>query len=446
MLHLKTFGGLSVDIDGTPVTGAGQQRKTLALLALLAAAGHRGLSRDKLIATLWPETDAEHGRGLLKQACYALRRDLHARELFLGSIQLHLNPAVISSDVASFTAALEEHELARAVSCHTAPFLDGFYLNGGGEFETWAEAERARMAGQYRAALEVLSAEAAGRGEHRVAVDWWRRLLELDPLSTHSALGLMYALENAGERAEALRYGQAHGELVRSELGVDPPPELSEWIERHRHVAGSGIPVIGVGSPNAPPAPSLAPSDRLTSPDRAAKDLSHPGAAAPRRSLVAVRRWGAVVGLTALVAVGVLLSGTRPAEPTDPNLLAIAPFEVLDPSLQIWHEGLVDVLSRNLDGAGPLRTLPQTVGLKRWHGRADRVSAESFGHRTGAGLVVFGSVSRTRDTVSLRATVLDVARQRAEADLEVRGDTADIGDLADSLGVRILRALGPEIP
>src|SRR5688572_10359298 len=123
MLHLKTFGGLSVDIDGTPATGAAQQRKTLGLLALLAAAGHRGLSRDKLIASLWPETDADHGRGLLKQACYALRRDLHARDLFLGSIQLRLNRAVIASDVDAFASALDEKDPTRAVSCYTAPFL-----------------------------------------------------------------------------------------------------------------------------------------------------------------------------------------------------------------------------------------------------------------------------------------------------------------------------------
>ena len=197
MLHLKTFGGLSVDIDGTPATGAAQQRKTLALLALLGGSGESGLSRDKLIASLWPETDAEHGRGLLKQACYALRRDLHAPELFLGSIQLRLNPAVISSDLASFRSALAEHDPTRAVTCYTAPFLDGFYLNGGGEFETWAESERARLASQCRAALEALSAEATGRREHRVAAGWWRRLLELDPLSSHAALGLMTALDNA---------------------------------------------------------------------------------------------------------------------------------------------------------------------------------------------------------------------------------------------------------
>ncbi len=241
MLQLKTFGGLSVEIEGIPGTGAAQQRKTLALLALLAASGHRGLSRDKLIASLWPETDAEHGRGLLKQACYALRRDLHAPDLFLGSIQLRLNPAVISSDVESFGCAVEENDPGGVVSSYTAPFLDGFYLNGGGEFETWAETERARLASQCRAALEVLAAEATGRGEHRVAAAWWRRVLELDPLSSHAALSLMTALDAAGERAEALRCGQAYGELARSELGADPTPELSEWIEQHRHLTSIAV-------------------------------------------------------------------------------------------------------------------------------------------------------------------------------------------------------------
>jgi DNA-binding SARP family transcriptional activator/Tfp pilus assembly protein PilF len=241
MLHLKTFGGVSVEIDGIPATGAAQQRKTLALLALLGASGHRGLSRDKLIASLWPETDAEHGRGLLKQACYALRRDLHSRDLFLGSIQLRLNPAVISSDVGSYACALEENDPARAVSFYTAPFLDGFYLNGGGEFEDWVETERVRLAAQCRAALEALSAEATRRGEHRLAVNWARRLLELDPLSCHAALSLMTALDQAGERAEALRCGEAYGVLLRSELGADPSPELAEWIEQHRQLTSIAV-------------------------------------------------------------------------------------------------------------------------------------------------------------------------------------------------------------
>jgi len=55
MLHLKTFGGLSVEGDGSPGSGAAQQRKTLALLALVAASGHHGIGRDKLMAYLWPD-------------------------------------------------------------------------------------------------------------------------------------------------------------------------------------------------------------------------------------------------------------------------------------------------------------------------------------------------------------------------------------------------------
>ena len=217
---------------------------------------------------------------------------------------------------------------------------------------------------------------------------------------------------------------------------------------------GGSAPHIRVVREGVPPAVehaieralAKAPADRFTTAGEFAKALSEPEAAAPRRSLIALRRWGAAVGLGVLAAAGIFLSRSRTDLPTDPNLIAIAPFDVLDPSLQIWHEGLVDILSRNLDGAGPLRTVAQSVGLKRWQGRADRVSAESFGHRTGAGLVVFGSVRKARDTVSLRATVMDLAQKRVEPDLEVRGDTAAMGDLVDSLGVRILQVLGRNRP
>jgi serine/threonine-protein kinase len=131
----------------------------------------------------------------------------------------------------------------------------------------------------------------------------------------------------------------------------------------------------------------------------------------------------------------------------DPDLLAVAPFDVLEGSLQLWHEGLVDILSRDLNGAGPIRTVPQTVSLRYWSGRADRSSAASLGQRTGAGLVVFGTlVPKGADSVTLRASVLDRSGGRAEADLEVVGAALRLGELADSLGLRILQALGRSRP
>src|SRR3989454_6323247 len=163
MLHLKTFGGLSVAVDGSPVTGAAVQRKTLALLALLATT-KQGVSRDKLIASLWPESDAAHGRNLLKQACYALRRDLHAPDLLLGATELRLNPAVISSDVRLFDEALERGDHAAAVALYGGPVPYGFFLGGAEGVERWVESERTRLAKRVVRALQALAREASAAG------------------------------------------------------------------------------------------------------------------------------------------------------------------------------------------------------------------------------------------------------------------------------------------
>jgi serine/threonine-protein kinase len=93
---------------------------------------------------------------------------------------------------------------------------------------------------------------------------------------------------------------------------------------------------------------------------------------------------------------------------------------VLDPKLVLWGEGLVDLLSRNLDGAGPLHTVAPTVVVRRWGGRADPESAAELGRRTGAGLALYGSLlSAGRDSVRVRATLFDVARGRAVDEWEL---------------------------
>src|SRR5438874_667111 len=241
MLHLKTFGGLSVSVDDAPGVGAAQQRKTLALLALLAAAGKSGLGRDKLVAYLWPEADAEHARGLLKQACYALRRDLHQPDLLLGTIQLALSPAIIASDVQAFEDALERRDDAAAAELYAGPFLDGFYLSGAEEFERWLEAERGRLRQRAAAALERLATDAAAAGKHIDAAAWWRRLVALDPLNSRVALGLMQALATAGDRAGALQAARVHETLLRQELGVALDPAIVTLTERLRAESGSSL-------------------------------------------------------------------------------------------------------------------------------------------------------------------------------------------------------------
>src|SRR2546430_11075924 len=113
MYELRTFGGRSLEANGAPCTGAAAQRKTLALLALLAC-HPRGLSRDKLIAYLWPETDAPHGRSLLRQGGHALPRQLRGARSGLRPTQLRFTPAALTSDGQRCEKALRGGEYERA--------------------------------------------------------------------------------------------------------------------------------------------------------------------------------------------------------------------------------------------------------------------------------------------------------------------------------------------
>ena len=159
----------------------------------------------------------------------------------------------------------------------------------------------------------------------------------------------------------------------------------------------------------------------------------------PRNRRVALGLAAALV-----LAVGWIALRPRTSTPLDANRIAIAPFDVLGGAdLALWREGLVDLLSRSLDGAGPLRTVSPTMVVRRWSGRAEAPAARALGQETGARTVVFGALVRSgADSVRLNATVLDVSSGNALGEIELR-DRADRMDrVGDSLTVRILRELG----
>jgi tRNA A-37 threonylcarbamoyl transferase component Bud32 len=151
------------------------------------------------------------------------------------------------------------------------------------------------------------------------------------------------------------------------------------------------------------------------------------------------------LGVVAVFAVGAggLLSGRVNRSMLEPNLVAVAPFDVVDPKLALWREGLVDYLTKNLDGAGHLRAVPPSVVLQRWKGRADPGSAQELGRRSGAGVVIFGNLSPAgKDSVRVRATVLNAGLKSPVAEFEGLDQLDRVDRLADSLTLEVLRALG----
>lgn len=234
MLQLTALGGLTLGLDEGPVTGVLTQRRRLALLALLAVARQRGLSRDKVTAYLWPESDVAHARHALNQLLYAQRKLLGQQELFLGRKTLRLNPVLIRTDVGEFEDALDRGALEAAVAHYGGPFLDGFFLTDAPEFERWAEDQRHRLARRFCAAHVGLANAAAACRDQTGSAEWWRRAAEVDPLDSQIALDVVQALAAAGNPAGALRHAQQHTERLREELGLAPDPRLTQLVERLR--------------------------------------------------------------------------------------------------------------------------------------------------------------------------------------------------------------------
>jgi predicted ATPase/DNA-binding SARP family transcriptional activator len=237
VLRLRTFGGLGLTREAGALGGAALQPRRLAVLAALAVAGPQGLSRDKLLGLLWPETTDARGRQALSQALYALRRDTDTDDLVLGGEQLRLNPAVMSSDVGELESASAAGDRERVAALYEGPFLDGVYLSDGEAFERWTESQRVRFAHLAERALEQLAVDADTAGDHDAAIRWWRRLTALDPLRTRVAVRLISALAARGERSEALRHADQYAKLVREELDAEPSPDVTALAVRLRKEA-----------------------------------------------------------------------------------------------------------------------------------------------------------------------------------------------------------------
>ena len=234
MFQLTVLGGLTLGMEDGLVSGAMTQRRRLALLALLAVTRQRGLSRDKIMAYLWSESDAARARHALNQLLHIQRKLLTGRELFLGGKTLRLNPAAIGTDIGEFEDALDRGDREAAAAVYGGPFLDGFFLKDAPEFERWAEAQRHRLARRLCAALVDLANAAAARGEQARSAEWWRRAAEVDPLDSQIALDVVQALAATGNRGGALHHAQQHAERLRKELGVAPDVRLVQLMERLR--------------------------------------------------------------------------------------------------------------------------------------------------------------------------------------------------------------------
>lgn len=200
-----------------------------------------------------------------------------------------------------------------------------------------------------------------------------------------------------------------------------------------------------------------APEERYQDTDELLSELTR---GAPAGRVEAVRGWvraharTLAVGGAGLVATAALLSLARPVHragaltSADPAArvpaIAVLPFTVRGPGLEVWREGMVDLLSLGLDGPAGLRAIDSRTLLARWHQEvgdgavADLALALGVARRAGARYALVGSAVGAGPRIRLGADIYDLESGRAVGPLQVEGPSDSVLALVDRLGMQTL--------
>jgi DNA-binding SARP family transcriptional activator/TolB-like protein len=430
------LGGLSFE-NAVSSHGAAAHRRPLALLALVAVAGRKGLSRDKIIALLWPESDADHGRNSLSQAISFLRRELGADDILLGTTELRVNTSVLACDVIEFEEHIAAGDFDGATALYTGAFLDGVFLRNAADFERWVDRERARLEQMQGDALEHQAARATASGDHVSAVRRWRQRANLAPSDSRAALRLMESLVASGDPAGALEHYRTHQALLRDELGIEPDATHAEFAAAIRGGIRRQQGFVLADLPKGSLAARATHADNI------------PTAIAPPAALLATRRRtrrmaiGSVLGVVMLSGSIALIASER-APHRDERSIAIVPIENgAEDSLDYVVEGLASSATERLSRVPGLRVIATSV-MRQYEGRTRDVGA--LGRQVRVTALLTGRLVRQRDTLRFS---FEVVRSRDGARLaggRFVVDSSSLSALESDLIDTITVALGLAAP
>lgn len=371
-------------------------RKNRLLLAMLALAPGRSMSRDRLAGLLWSENGEEQARSSLRQALAVLRKDLKGQdEAFFagvdGSVTLHPDRVILDTDL--FLRDAEQAtrpSLERAIGLWRGPFLADVTAPEP-ELEQWLAERREYFNSRHVAAMDRLVPLLEGAAR----IDMAQRLVQADTLREGSHRLLMEAYLAAGEKAQALRHYDKLRKLLREELDVEPSAETQALRDRVA-AAGSGAPAAA-----APPRAA----HTVAAPTLADAPPPAPPAAARSRSPVI-----AVIALLLVVAAAAaawFVTRPQPAPP-GPPAVAVLPFESLsgDAADARLAEGLTIDTITDLARYQDFRVMAKDT-TDAYKGKP--VDIRALGQDLKVSHVLKGTFQRENDHIRVTAQLIDAS-------------------------------------
>ena len=228
------LGRARISFEGKPLRGLKRQaREVLYYLVDKKSAG-----RELLAEMFWSRYPPGRRAANIHTVVHSIRSLLGKASILLEDGVYYLNPSIeTQSDVDQFETAAEIAQklpfgdprrffvLNEAISLYTGPFLTELS-------SAWAVERRRTLEIRYLDLVSELALEALTRDQPQKAVEYLRRGLLVDPLRDDFNLRYLEALGRLGQVSEASQHYQRYTQLVREELGIDPPERIRELYAR----------------------------------------------------------------------------------------------------------------------------------------------------------------------------------------------------------------------
>lgn len=235
MFALRLYGRFQLLApDGAVV--AIPSRKHRVLIAMLAIAAGKPVSRSKLAGLLWSEQSEENARNSLRQAFFAVRRALEGHgpsPFMIDGGSGWIEKGAISSDAATLADAAITRGMHLSAEAYDGEFLEGLSFRDE-TLEGWLHLERDRHRDLLVDCLSAHAAAMEASGETAQALAAARCILRHDPYHEPSHRIVLRGHLAHGERTRAIRHCEALQALLESGLGVAPDEETQGLVARIR--------------------------------------------------------------------------------------------------------------------------------------------------------------------------------------------------------------------
>jgi len=214
----------------TSDSALGVRERVIALIAYLVL--HRGqmLHRDVVAFALWPDHDERDARANLRRHVHLINKSFVAGGSDAPLAGEHRtigwnSDAGVWVDLIAFEQLAESPETAReAVELYAGDFL----LR---QDDEWANDARDRLRARALTLLGELADRARDEGDYAAAMDYSRRLLQLDPWREDAVRRLIVARQLSGDRAGAAQEYRNFAKALLDEMGAEPMPETRALLD-----------------------------------------------------------------------------------------------------------------------------------------------------------------------------------------------------------------------